>query len=45
MKEVKSPNQLIWSRKTAGRFPDIKELKKLVRDRIAASKDLGHADR
>ena len=35
----------IWSRKDAGRFPDIKELKQLVRDRVAPSKDLGHTER
>lgn len=35
----------VWSRKEAGRFPEITELKQLVRDRIAPSKDLGHADR
>ena len=35
----------IWSRKDAGRFPDIKELKQLVRDEIDPDKDLGHSDR
>lgn len=35
----------IWSRKEAGRFPEIAELKQLVRDRIAPGKGLGHADR
>ena len=34
----------IWSRKEHGRFPDIKELKQLVRDHVAPDKDLGHAD-
>ena len=37
--------ELIWSRQTAGRFPDIKELKQLFRDRSAPGKDLGHTDR
>jgi selenoprotein W-related protein len=36
---------LVWSRKEAGRFPDIKELKQLVRDRVAPDKDLGHSER
>jgi selenoprotein W-related protein len=36
---------LLWSRKDEGRFPDIVELKRLVRDRVAPDKDLGHADR
>lgn len=34
----------IWSRKQQGRFPDIKELKRLVRDRAAPGKNLGHVD-
>lgn len=37
--------ELIFSRKEAGRFPEAKELKQLVRDRIAPGKDLGHSDR
>jgi selenoprotein W-related protein len=43
--EVSVDDQLIWSRKQAGRFPDSKELKQLVRDHIAPDKDLGHSDR
>ena len=35
----------IFSRKDAGRFPEIKELKPLVRDRVAPGRDLGHIDR
>jgi selenoprotein W-related protein len=35
----------LWSRKEAGRFPDIVELKRLVRDHIAPGRDLGHLDR
>jgi selenoprotein W-related protein len=35
---------LVWSRKDEGRFPDIKELKQLVRDRVAPGHDLGHSD-
>ncbi len=34
----------LFSRKEMGRFPDIKELKQLVRDRIAPQKDLGHSE-
>jgi selenoprotein W-related protein len=37
--------ETIWSRKDAGRFPDIKELKQLVRDRVAPGRDLGHSER
>jgi selenoprotein W-related protein len=42
--EVRLDGNLIWSRKEHGRFPDIKELKQLVRDRIAPEHDLGHSD-
>ncbi len=37
--------ELIYSRKEQGRFPESKELKQLVRDRVAPDKDLGHSDR
>jgi selenoprotein W-related protein len=42
--DIRAKGELIWSRKTAGGFPDIKELKQLVRDRIAPGKELGHSD-
>ncbi len=38
-------DQLIFDRKDAGRFPEIKELKKLIRDHIDPGMDLGHTDR
>jgi selenoprotein W-related protein len=41
---VSAADELIWSRAERGRFPDIKELKQLVRDRIAPEKDLGHLE-
>ena len=43
--EVIVNGKLVWSRKEAERFPEITELKQLVRDEIAPGKDLGHADR
>jgi len=43
--DVRINGTLIWSRATQGRFPDIKELKQLVRDRVAPGKVLGHSDR
>ena len=43
--EIHLDDTLLWSRKEAGRFPDIVELKQLVRDRIAPGRDLGHLDR
>ncbi|GAB3016289.1 SelT/SelW/SelH family protein [Niabella terrae] len=36
---------LLFDRKTDGGFPEIKNLKQQVRDRIAPDKDLGHSDR
>jgi selenoprotein W-related protein len=35
----------VFNRKSAGRFPEIKELKQLVRDVVAPDKSLGHSDR
>ncbi len=43
--EVRVDGDLIWSKKDQGRFPDSKEFKQLVRDRVAPDKDLGHSDR
>jgi len=43
--EIPVGDTLLWSRKDQGGFPEIKELKRLVRDRIAPGKDLGHIDR
>ena len=35
----------IFDRKRAGRFPEIKELKQLVRDKVNPEKNLGHAEK
>jgi selenoprotein W-related protein len=43
--DIRLNGELIYSRKEAGRFPEAKELKQLVRDRIAPEKPLGHSDR
>ncbi len=43
--EVRVNDTLIWSRADQGRFPDLKELKQLVRDQVAPEKNLGHSDR
>jgi selenoprotein W-related protein len=40
--EVRADGDTVWSRKAEGGFPDIKELKQRVRDRIAPDKPLGH---
>ena len=36
--------QTVFNRKEAGRFPEIKELKQLVRDEVNPGKSLGHSD-
>ena len=43
--EVRLNGERLWSKKEAGRFPEPKEIKQLIRDRIAPEKDLGHSDR
>jgi selenoprotein W-related protein len=43
--EITVDDRLVWSRAAEGRFPDIKELKQRVRDRVAPGRDLGHVDR
>ena len=43
--EIRVGDALLWSRKDQGGFPEIKELKRRVRDHIAPGKDLGHIDR
>jgi selenoprotein W-related protein len=42
--EVRVDGETVWSRKDMGRFPELKELKQLVRDRIAPGRALGHSD-
>lgn len=36
--------EIVWDRKTEERFPEMKELKQIIRDRIAPEHDLGHSD-
>ena len=43
--EIRVEGARLWSRHERGRFPDVKELKQLVRDAVAPGKNLGHADR
>ena len=37
--------EVIWERKTDGGFPDVRQLKQLVRDRLDPNRDLGRVDR
>ena len=41
--EVRVGDELIFSRQQAGRFAEAAELKRLVRDRLAPGRDLGHS--
>jgi selenoprotein W-related protein len=43
--EVRVDGEMIWSRAEQSRFPEITELKQIVRDRIAPGRSLGHADK
>ncbi len=42
--QVRVGQDTVWSRADEGRFPEMKELKQLVRDRVAPGRDLGHSD-
>ena len=43
--DVRVGGQTVWSRKDQGCFPELKELKQIVRDHVAPDKSLGHSDR
>ena len=43
--QIELDDAVIWSRAAEGRFPELKELKQLVRDRVAPDRALGHSDR
>ena len=43
--EIRMDDELVWERKRDGGFPDVRQLKQLVRDRIDPDRDLGHLDR
>jgi selenoprotein W-related protein len=43
--DIHCAGRQVWSRQEQGRFPEIKELKRLIRDLVAPGRDLGHTDR
>jgi selenoprotein W-related protein len=43
--EIRLNNELLFSRKEMGRFPEAKEVKQLIRDKIDPDRSLGHSDR
>ncbi|TXK48733.1 SelT/SelW/SelH family protein [Pontibacter qinzhouensis] len=42
---IRVNDEELFDRKEAGRFPEIKELKQLVRDKVSPEKSLGHSDK
>ena len=36
---------IVFDRKAYGRFPEVKELKQLIRDIVSPEKNLGHSDK
>ena len=43
--EVLLEGKIIYSKEDMGKFPESKDLKQLIRDKIAPDKDLGHSDK
>jgi selenoprotein W-related protein len=43
--DIRVEGATVWSRKEEGGFPDLPELKRLVRDRVAPSRHLGHTEK
>jgi selenoprotein W-related protein len=43
--EIRLDGENLWSRKEQGGFPELADLKRQVRDRVAPDRDLGHTDR
>ena len=42
---VRLDDEVIFDRRVRGRFPELRELKQQIRDRVAPARDLGHSDR
>jgi len=43
--EVRLNSEILFNRKLENRFPESKELKQLIRDRISPDRSLGHSDK
>jgi selenoprotein W-related protein len=43
--DIRLDGETIFSRKDTSRFPEAKEVKQLVRDKIDPARSLGHSDR
>ena len=42
--QVRLDGEMIFDRKAAWGFPELRALKQIIRDRIAPARDLGHSD-
>lgn len=42
---IRIDEEIIFNRGELGRFPEIKEIKQMTRDKVNPGKNLGHADR
>jgi len=42
--QIHYDGELVWDRTVDGGFPDVKQLKQRVRDRLDPARDLGHLD-
>jgi selenoprotein W-related protein len=42
---IRIDDTVIFDRKERGGFPEIKELKQLIRDKVSPEKNLGHSDK
>jgi selenoprotein W-related protein len=43
--EIRLGTEPLFSKKSAGRFPEPREIKQMVRDRVAPEMELGHSDK
>jgi len=43
--DVRVGADMVWSRGAQGRFPEIGELKRCIRDKVVPDRSLGHIDR
>ena len=43
--KVSLDGEMLWDRAEARRFPELSELKQLVRNRVAPGRSLGHSDK
>jgi hypothetical protein len=41
---IELDGELLFDRAIEGRFPEVKEIKQMIRDKIDPKKDLGHSD-